>query len=50
MSSVAIVPPVVAITLAPSVTLPWAMSGCWEHELFIPKATAPVTQQTALPR
>lgn len=33
----------------PSVTLPWAMAGCWEHELFIVKPTTPLVQQTATP-
>jgi len=29
----------------PSVTLPWAMAGCWEHELFKAKSTMPLAQQ-----
>ncbi|MFZ4660183.1 MAG: hypothetical protein ACOYNY_24445 [Caldilineaceae bacterium] len=31
----------------PSVTLPWAMAGCWEHELFMVKPKAPLDQRVA---
>jgi hypothetical protein len=34
--------PAVEMPLSPGSTLPWAMTGCWEHELFIPEAAAPV--------
>ena len=36
-ASVTAAAPVVAAPLSPGATQPWAMAGCWEHELFIPK-------------
>lgn len=47
-SSVMAAPPIAANIPEPSVTLPWAMAGCWEHELFTIKPPVPVVEQAAM--
>jgi hypothetical protein len=42
--SVSAAPPRSETSLVQSISLPWAMRGCWENEMFIPKSAARVAR------
>ena len=44
--SATVASPVIDPSSALSLNLPWTMSGCWEHELFIPKSAASLAAQS----